>query len=140
MGSEFLLDDLSDSLSGPDIAPKSEVLGTFLQKRGKLLRPLLLGKFWRAARPRRCLQGLLAPLTCLFHPVAYRAVADAERLSNERSVASLSVSVQTHGNDGLRANQRDPDPWWEEVLSASAERIMGYGILRTYSHVGTSDW
>jgi len=50
--------------------------------------------------------------------------------------ASLSVSAQTHGNDGLRANQRDPDPWWEEVLSASTEQVTGYGISRTYSHVG----
>ena len=76
----------------------------FLQKRGKLLRPLLLGKFWRAARPRRCLQGLLAPsppcplrllapLTGLFHPVAYRAVADAERLSDV-SLPPMSVCRQ----------------------------------------------
>jgi len=115
LGSEFLLDDLPNALSSPDIAPKPEMLGTFLQKRRKLLGPLLFGKFWRAARPRRCLQGLLAPLTGLFHPVAHRAVADAERLSNERFAASLSVSVQTHGNDGLRANQRDPGSWWEEI-------------------------
>jgi len=110
LGSEFLLDDLSDTLSSPDLAPKSEMLGPFLQKGRKLLGTLLLGELSRAAGPWRRLQGLLAPFAGLSHPVAYRAVADAERLSNERSVASLSVSVQTHGNDGLRANQRDPGP------------------------------
>ena len=110
LGSEFLLDDLPNAFSGPNLSPKPEVLGPFLQKRGKLLGTLLLGELSRAAGPWRRLQGLLAPFAGLSHPVAYRAVADAERLSNERSVASLSVSVQTHGNDGLRANQRDPDP------------------------------
>jgi hypothetical protein len=147
LGSEFLFDDLPNALSSPDTASKPEMLGTFLQKRGKLLRPLLLGKFWRAAPPRRCLQGLLAPFTGLFRPVAYRAVADAERLSDIGLSPALSLElegteapsfapirgIRVHG--GKRFYQQASSD-----LSASIERIIGYSVSRTYSHVGTSDW
>jgi len=91
-----LLDELSDALPSPDIAPKPKVpkpkvLGTLLQKRGEPFAALLLGKFWRTARTRLGLESLLAPLTGLLQPVAYRTVADAKGLSNERFAASPFV-------------------------------------------------
>ena len=65
----LLLDDLSDALSGPNLTPKSEVLRAFLQKRGEFLRPLLLGQLWWMAWPWRRLEGLLASLAGLLHPL-----------------------------------------------------------------------
>ncbi|MCS4198165.1 hypothetical protein GGP46_003036 [Salinibacter ruber] len=65
----LLFGDLSDALSSPNLTPKSEVLRAFLQKRRELPGALHLGKFWRTARPWRRLEGLLASLAGLLHPL-----------------------------------------------------------------------
>ena len=145
LGSELLLDDFSDSLSSPDIAPKPEVLGTFLQKRRKLLRPLLFGQLRRASWPWRRLERLLAPFAGFFHPVTYRAVADAERLSDIGLSPALSLElegteapsfapirgIRIHNGERFyqQAPSRSQDTAFRELIHTSVhgDRLVLYG-------------